>query len=420
MTQQVVNDSQTNGAIAEVQHKHWTFRYVMVFASYFTVFCSIHSYASIYLLDRGFNNSQIGILLAIANIISALIGPVVAGKIDKKQMTNIGASKVMCGMILVLSAVLYAAQDSFVAVFAIFGILYLLHMIYQSLLIALSFEYNKKGCSIMFGFGRGMGSVASALTSLFLGQMLNYIVPAQLPVFFLIFAAFNLLCMLLFVSRSERRILSQVNEDLRTASQEGEFHDNFFSFVKAYPKYCIFLLAVMCFFFEHNLGNDFLIQILRPIGGKESDMGIAFFIAAMLELPVMSVFAKVAKKIDVGILLKVSAVFFAVKGAILMFATNMAGVYLSECMQIFAYAIITPGAAYYATAKMSPQDQVKGQTYFNCCITIGGVFSSLIGGRLLDVYGTMVMQGVGLGVAILGIILVFIGVEKVGDTSAAN
>ncbi|MCR5033490.1 MAG: MFS transporter [Lachnospiraceae bacterium] len=398
---------------AEVRRKHWTFRYVMVFASYFTVFCSIHSYASIYLLDRGFNNSQIGLLLALANIISALVGPVVAGKIDKKILTNIGASKVMCAMILVLSGVLFFLQDSFVAVFLIFGILYLLHMIYQSLLIALSFEYNKKGCNILFGFGRGMGSVASALTSLFLGYMLNIIVPSQLPLFFLVFSAFNLVCMILFVSGKEQKILEEDGEQKTKEAAVGEYHDNFFSFVKAYPKYCIFLLAVICFFFEHNLGNDFLIQILRPIGGKDSDMGTAFFIAAMLELPVMTVFAKVAKKIDVGILLKISAVSFAIKGAILMFATNVGGVYLSQCMQIFAYALITPGAAYYATAKMSPQDQVKGQTYFNCCITLGGVFSSLIGGRVLDLFGTMAMQGVGLGVAAFGILLAFIGVERV-------
>ncbi len=406
-------------SLEEVRNKHWTFRYVMVFASYFTVFCSIHLYASIYLLDRGFDNSQIGLLLALANIISALIGPVIAARIDKKKLTNIGASKMMCLLILVLSAVLYFAQNSFIAVFIIFGILYLLHMIYQSLLIALSFEYNQKGCAILFGFGRGMGSVASALTSLFLGQMLKFIAVDKLPVFFVIFALFNLVTMVFFVTRRERAALEEIPSESTDVSGTGDrkedYHDNFFSFVKAYPRYSIFLLAVICFFFEHNMGNDFLIQIIKPIGGKESDMGTALFIAAMLELPVMSVFVKVAKKINVGILLKVSAVFFAIKGAILMFATSITGVYLSQFMQIFAYALITPGAAYYATAKMSPQDQVKGQTYFNCCITVGGVFSSLICGRLLDLYGSMVMQGVGLAVAIVGIILAFAGVENVTE-----
>ena len=55
----------------------WSLRYTLINATYFAAFCTVHAYAAVYLLANGFTNTQVGILLAVANIISAVfvIGP---------------------------------------------------------------------------------------------------------------------------------------------------------------------------------------------------------------------------------------------------------------------------------------------------------------------------------------------------------
>ena len=60
-----------------------TFKYTLLNVAYFAAFCTIHAYAAVYLLANGFNNTEVGILLAIANITSAVFQPVIAGIIDK-------------------------------------------------------------------------------------------------------------------------------------------------------------------------------------------------------------------------------------------------------------------------------------------------------------------------------------------------
>ena len=40
---------------------------------YFAAFCSMMGYASVFLLDKGCSNSEIGIALALANIIAVFI-----------------------------------------------------------------------------------------------------------------------------------------------------------------------------------------------------------------------------------------------------------------------------------------------------------------------------------------------------------
>ena len=61
---------------------NWTIRYTVLNAAYFAAFCTVHAYAAVYLLSKGFSNTEVGILLAVANILSAVLQPVVAGVID--------------------------------------------------------------------------------------------------------------------------------------------------------------------------------------------------------------------------------------------------------------------------------------------------------------------------------------------------
>ena len=53
----------------------WTLRYSLINITYFAAFCTIHAYAAVYLLANGFSNTQVGILLAVANIVSAVFQP---------------------------------------------------------------------------------------------------------------------------------------------------------------------------------------------------------------------------------------------------------------------------------------------------------------------------------------------------------
>ena len=104
-------------------------------------------------------------------------------------------------------------------------------------------------------------------------------------------------------------------------------------------------------------------------------------------------------------LLIISGVAFFIKILILIFASAMPGMYIS---QLFAYAVFIPAAAYYVSSNMSELDQVKGQAFVTSAITIGGVFSNLISGVILDNLGIKQMLITGTVVAALGAVITFI------------
>ena len=167
----------------------------------------------------------------------------------------------------------------------------------------------------------------------------------------------------------------------------------------------LFLLGVACCFFSHNMLNDFLIQIIRRLGGGATELGYASFLQAILELPVMALIVFVLRKINAKIVLMVSVVAFLIKVAVMYFATGLPGMYLSQSIQLFAYAVFIPTSAYYADKIMKGGDKVKGQAYINSAITLGGVFSNIVCGPVLDRHGVPAMLLVGIAVCFAGVVI---------------
>ena len=149
-------------------------------------------------------------------------------------------------------------------------------------------------------------------------------------------------------------------------------------------------------------------------------MGIAVSCAAVLELPTMALIDKIIKKISVKNLLLISAAAFLVKTLLMLIAPNMVVVYISQAMQMFAYAVFIPAGAYFVNQTMARLDQVKGQAYINCSITLGGVFSSLVCGRLLDIKGPHFMLIVSLAVTTAGLVIAFFALKVWRTKTAAD
>lgn len=382
----------------------WTLRYTIINILYFVAFCTVHAYATVFLLDRGFSNTMVGIALAVSNILAVLGQPMVAGIIDKSErITN---RKVLMGAILVIlagSVLLMAAGNSIPIVFILYVIIYTVQFISMSIMIAMSFEYQAGGCAHNFGLARGLGSAGFAVTSAITGG----IMARRGPGINLYITSVVMILMFVAVFTFKLEGNAQSSSDSVNSSEDtgDEPTNNFFDFVRKYPAFMLFLLGAALCFFSHNMLNDYLIQIIRNLGGGETELGYASFLQAILELPVMAVMAWLLRKIDVKFVLVISAVAFFVKVVIMYFATGLGGMYLSQSFQLLAYAVFIPATAFYSDRIMKEKDKVKGQAYVNCAITLGGVFSSLICGKILDVKGVSFMLFIGMIVALFGAII---------------
>ena len=126
----------------------------------------------------------------------------------------------------------------------------------------------------------------------------------------------------------------------------------------------------------------------------------------------MAMIGLILKKFTSKALLLISGTAFLVKIIILIFATNMGHMYLSQSCQLFAYAVFIPAAAYYVSKTMTDHDQVKGQAFVTSAITMGGVFSNLISGVILDNFGIRPMLITGTAVCAVGVLIAFYAMTR--------
>lgn len=379
---------------------------------FFGSICAIMGYASVYLIAQGVSNSLIGTILAAISVIVVFTQPAIASFADKNK--HIELRKIIAAVMVaavVLSVGVYLSSSITMLLLCMFVCASTCLQTVMPLMNSLAFVFEKYGVEINYGIARGIGSAAYALVSFALGFLVEDFGTSIIP---LVYIIFNVL--LVFVVHSFVLPKSEMTETVVEQKESEEVEEEQLSFVgffKKYKKFMIFVLGVIVVYFTHTIINNFFIQVLTPIGGTESDMGTAVFLAAIVELPAMGLFNVIRKKVNVSTLLKFSAIMFAVKHGLTFLATDMTLIYVAQFTQIAAYAILIPASVYYVNSIIAKQDQIKGQSMVTMAMTASGIVANLAGGFLLDGIGVHNVLLVGTIISVIGAVIVIASVEKV-------
>ncbi|MGX8700887.1 MFS transporter [Caproiciproducens sp.] len=390
-------------------------KYSAAHSFYWSIVCSSLGFASIFLLSEHFSNSQIGLVLALANIFAVLLQPAVAAFADRTRKIS------MKNLIVVLTGAagaLAAARSFLSGSFFILAVLLTLEsaVLYtlQPLVNSLGMQFINKGIGINFGLARGMGSISYAVLSVLLGILVDSFGTGLLPV--ISTGLYLALGIVIYTFTKERSADTESDtacpENMETSEpKKADAHP--FSFFMQNKKFAALMIAVSLTFCSHTMINNYLIQITENVGGTAKEMGIATGIAAAIELPAMVLFGFLVKKIRCSSILKFSLVFFTVKAALTMLAADVRTLYAAQIFQFGSYALFIPASVYYVNEIIRKEDLAKGQAFMTSAITLGGVAASLLGGLLLDLSGVRGMIFAGLIATALGLIIGFYGIEKV-------
>lgn len=391
-----------------MKNKSLDIRYACIHGFYWMICCAMIGYASVFLLDKGFDNTTIGIVLSISNILAVFGQPAVASYMDKTSKLSLRMLiSIILVAIIVLSLVLSFISGASIVMVVLTIVVFTLMLILQPFINSLTFAFEKHGIQINFGLARGIGSVAYAVMSLILGNVVAIFSPELLPFFYVGLS----LCALMFVYTFY--LPGGKDEIIHEEKQEAQDQLSMGQFIKKYKTFMFLLVATVFLFFDHSVINNFFIQVVNHIGGNSADMGNAIFLAALLELPTMALFTKFQKKIGCRRMMIISAIFFSVKHVLTYFAVNMFMIYIAQVMQMLAYAVFIPASVYYVSQLVDAHDMNKGQALVTGAMTLASVFASLAGGVLLDALGVSKVLMIGAIVSIIGTVFMFMSVEDV-------
>ena len=392
----------------DIKSRRVTLHYSAAFFVYFAAFCMIRSFISVYLLDKGFNYTQVGILTAFHTFITAAIQPNYALVFERYPKLGLRQFIALCCIPAVFCSFITFFLPSnllfFIPIYIVFAIC---EIGLQSLMVSVGMEYVNVGIPLNTGLGRGMGSVGYAAANLLLGFL---IVKYGSPVSQKLNIALMLLFAFLIITLPDPNATG--SERQKDAEDDGAPADHLFTFLRRNHIFALFSLSLIFIFFGHSIVNTYMPDVAAQFGLGADFTGLANSIAAFLELIPMMFYEQISKRISPLKLLIISAVFFSIKLLTATLAVNAAGLLLSQCMQILGYATFAMASIYFANQAVRPHNRVLAQGLLIGANEAGFMTGSLFGGIILDHANIRTLLWIGVIVSIIGSTLMITAVSK--------
>lgn len=388
-------------------------QYISMQVPYWMGYSVLSTFTSVFLLSRDFTNSQIGLVLSLANLFAAIVQPFLASFADR--MIRIRLSQLAAGMALLLvlfSGILLVVPKVFLIVALIYILLYACLVLLQPLTIAIGTFFISRGYNLNFGVARGLGSLAfaaaSAVTGILIERFSSTVILYLLIGFFLFFALTTLLI-------DTRRHGGTYSESLIPEHHEEDHLEEpigLLEFIKKYKRFIVLLAGVSLLFVFHTITNSYMFQILHPLGGTEANVGSSLSVAALSELPTMFFFSWLLRRFKIHSLMRVAAFFFSVKALLILFAGSIFLINVAQSLQMVGFAMHTMASVYYTNQIIPQKDLVKGQTLMATANTMGGIIGAFVGGQMLSFLSVSAMLLIGTMISIAGTLIVWLAVEK--------
>lgn len=358
--------------------KKLTLLYSLVQGGFWINSAIVVGYASIFLLDCGISNSQIGILFALSGLISSAVQPLVGSYADKPSSPSVKRIILyLCFFTIVIAAFLCFSRWIPTMLSSILYCICLTSFrVLLPLVNALGTESVNQGFSVNMGLARGIGSVVYAGAATLMGFLTlrcgNRIIPVCVLFGFLLLCIFTLL----FPFRK--------TEILSSRESVSDSSERILKLFRRYPDFPVFLAGSVLIYIALEMMANFQYQIVADRGGNSFDLGRIMSFCAVCELPALFLFSRLLKKKTCDFWVRLSAFFIVLKCLGLLLSQNVTSILAVQLLQSLGWAVYTIAPVYYVNSILPSRYAVRGQTCFNMSFTLGTTISSLIGGQILE------------------------------------
>ena len=396
--------------------KRLNISYAGIQATYWMVYAVVGSFASVFLLARGYSNMEIGVILAVANVVAVVLQPMVADYADRsKKVSLIGIIEIMTIVMLVLMVGLFILKQKTLALSAVFLLLLAWHTSLQPLINSLNFKLEESGLNINFGVARSMGSLAYSILCAFMGTLVEKHSVSIMPISGVVVILMLMVSLALTKNLFDKAKANHMEKTIVTAHEKAKETEeiNLVAFLKRNKVFVLLNIGVLGIFFSNQVLNNYMIQIVTNVGGDSEDMGRILSIMAFLEIPAMVCVGALRKRFSCELMLKVAAVGFTAKIAIHYIATSVGMIYFAQIFQLISFGVFLPVMIIFIDEVMSKGEAVKGQAFFTMMSTFAAIFGSLTGGVILDFGGPKMLTLIATIITAIGTLILIATVDKV-------
>ncbi len=279
-------------------------------------------YIAVILQSKSFNNSQIGLTVALAAVFSIILPPIIAMFYDRHKNT---ALKYIVAFMIIFTIICYVFTVFINEPIALVMIAYILVLTAafssMPLLNALAMQFENIGISVNYGVARGIGSIGYAVFGYLTGLIIDeFGVKIIFPLYILLLII-TVFFVLIFKKPDEDNTNNKDKDKealvsgLSVSSEWKGFYTN--------PACVFFFFAMICITLNHGTLDTFQVSIVKSVGGTNSDYGVVMFVMAISEIPTMFLFKYLTKRFSYVQLLSTAFIFFIIKDVVLLIAPSV-------------------------------------------------------------------------------------------------
>ena len=388
--------------------KQLNIEYFSLQSLFWMTYCMVVGFSVTYLLSCGYSNSEAGYILASANICALVLQPFFADLADRSKKINaMTIFLISISIIFVCSIGLFFISVRSVILTLIYVVMITLANAVIAFLTSVQFLMNSSKTKINFGLCRAGGSLFFAILSAAMGILIERIGMKSIPTALFIIT-FLIIILCIYITRHRIHTTYESTNDLTYQKSS-----TLLVFFKENPKFMLLSIAMLFIYYAHAFITNFTISIVRNVGGDHREMGYLIAFMALMELPGMIGFKEISRRFKVSSLLLFSMMMFSTKAIIVWLSPSLMTLTFGFALQVVSFALYIPASVQYANIIIDEKDTVKAQMMFNLMQTGGAVFSSIIGGWLIDFSGISHALLVGAILSCIGTMIAFTGIQNI-------
>ncbi len=330
----------------------------------------IISFLPIYLAFKGLSGTEIGWVLAIGPLASIISQPFWGYLSDKYK--TVKWVLIMSIIFMLIFSILFFQMNTLIFIL-IFGALF---YFFSSPVGALSDSLAQRQAdlkNISFGSIRMWGSIGFGLSSLLIGQLLDYIGVQMMIWPYLILG--SILLILAFTIEDVK-----VTEDPVTSS-------DFITLLKHKP-FVLFLITLALITVTHRANDSFIGLYIQEIGGSESLVGIAWFIALVSEALIFAFAYKWFIKKHALNYLILASLIYAVRWLLMSYTTEAYFILVLQLLHGLSFGIFYVASFDFVTRLIPEKLHASGHLiFYSMFFGLSGIIGSLSGGFMIENLG---------------------------------
>ena len=359
-------------------------KYAGVQATYWVAVLAFSGFMTVYLSFKGFNDTQIGLTAALISFLTISFQLFISNFSDAHHQVPI--RKIVAGLYvlgILLGAILWQVPLAIPLMMICYATAGGFENSICGLLNAQVMQYSNAGIPVKYGWPRGVGSIVYAFFALLLGALAEQHSPAILMPIFL---SASLVAILMVLQMPDVRNLSSQWAPFHVQEKHQE-QSSYREMIAGSPIFLVFLIASVALYTGVSPSMLFLVRVVQGLGGSNRELGIAMFLQASIEMPMMFLSPWLMRRFKPEQILSFSFASYLIKSLFLVFAHSIGILYTAMAMNIFCFGLYGFASVYFVNKLVKPGEKVRAQGLITLCGSLGSIIANLFSGVIMDTWG---------------------------------